>query len=132
MSMNDPISDLLTRIRNSSMVNKPWVDIPCSNQKIRILFILKEEHFIRDYVKIKDDKQGILRIYLKYDYSNKSVIHGITRISTPGCRRYVPVDKIPRVLNGMGISIIATSKGVVSNKKAKFLKVGGEVLCQVW
>jgi small subunit ribosomal protein S8 len=132
MSMNDPISDLLTRIRNSSMVNKPWVDIPCSNQKIRILFILKEEHFIRDYVKIKDDKQGILRIYLKYDYSNKSVIHGITRISTPGCRRYVPVDKIPRVLNGMGISIIATSKGVVSNKKAKFLNVGGEVLCQVW
>jgi small subunit ribosomal protein S8 len=132
MSMNDPISDLLTRIRNSSMVNKPWVDIPCSNQKIRILFILKEENFIRDYVKIKDDKQGILRIYLKYDYSNKSVIHGITRISTPGCRRYVPVDKIPRVLNGMGISIIATSKGVVSNKKAKFLNVGGEVLCHVW
>jgi len=132
MSMNDPISDLLTRIRNSSMVNKPWVDIPCSNQKIRILFILKEEHFIRDYVKIKDNKQGILRIYLKYDYSNNSVIHGITRISTPGCRRYVPVDKMPRVLNGMGISIIATSKGVVSNKKAKFLNVGGEVLCHVW
>lgn len=132
MSMNDPISDLLTRIRNSSMVNKPWVDIPCSNQKIRILFILKEENFIRDYVKIKDNKQGILRIYLKYDYSNKSVIHGITRISTPGCRRYVPVEKIPRVLNGMGISIIATSKGVVSNKKAKFLNVGGEVLCHVW
>ena len=130
--MNDPISDLLTRIRNSSMVNKPWVDIPCSNQKIRILFILKEEHFIRDYVKIKDNKQGILRIYLKYDYSNNSVIHGITRISTPGCRRYVPVDKMPRVLNGMGISIIATSKGVVSNKKAKFLNVGGEVLCHVW
>ena len=132
MSMNDPISDLLTRIRNSSMVNKPWVDIPCSNQKIRILFILKEENFIRDYVKIKDNKQGILRVYLKYDFSNKSVIHGITRISTPGCRRYVPVDKIPRVLNGMGISIIATSKGVVSNKKAKFLNVGGEVLCHVW
>ena len=130
--MNDPISDLLTRIRNSSMGNKPWVDIPCSNQKIRILFILKEEHFIRDYVKIKDNKQGILRIYLKYDYSNNSVIHGITRISTPGCRRYVPVDKMPRVLNGMGISIIATSKGVVSNKKAKFLNVGGEVLCHVW
>ena len=130
--MNDPISDLLTRIRNSSMVNKPWVDVPCSNQKIRILFILKEEHFIRDYVKIKDDKQGILRVYLKYDFTNNSVIHGITRISTPGCRRYVPVDKIPRVLNGMGISIIATSKGVVSNKKAKFLNVGGEVLCQVW
>jgi len=132
MSMNDPISDLLTRIRNASMVSKPWVDIPCSNQKIRILYILKEEHFIRDYVKITDEKQGILRVYLKYDYNNKSVIHGITRISKPGCRNYVPVDRIPRVLNGMGISILATSKGVISNKKAKLLKIGGEVLCHVW
>ena len=132
MSMNDPISDLLTRIRNASMVSKPWVDIPCSNQKIRILYILKEESFIRDYVKIKDDKQGILRVYLKYDYNNKSVIHGITRISKPGCRAYVPVGKIPRVLNGMGIAIIATSKGVMSNKKAKFSNIGGEVLCHVW
>ena len=132
MSMNDPISDLLTRIRNAGMVSKPWVDIPCSNQKIRILYILKEEYFIRDYVKIKDDKQGILRVYLKYDYSNKSVIQGITRISKPGCRSYVSVDKLPRVLNGMGIAIIATSKGVMSNKKAKFLNIGGEVLCHVW
>ena len=132
MSMNDPISDLLTRIRNSSMVSKPWVDIPCSNQKIRILYILKEEHFIRDYVKINDNKQGVLRVYLKYDYNNQSVIHGIQRISKPGCRNYVPVDRIPRVLNGMGIAILATSKGVMSSKKAKFLKIGGEVLCHVW
>ena len=132
MSMNDPISDLLTRIRNAGMVSKPWVDIPCSNQKIRVLYILKEEHFIRDYVKIKDNKQGILRVYLKYDYSNKFVIQGITRISKPGCRSYVSVDKLPRVLNGMGIAIIATSKGVMSNKKAKFLNIGGEVLCHVW
>ena len=132
MSMNDPISDLLTRIRNSSMVSKPWVDIPCSNQKIRILYILKEEHFIRDYVKINDNKQGVLRVYLKYDYNNQSVIHGIQRISKPGCRNYVPVDRIPRVLNGMGIAILATSKGVISSKKAKFLKIGGEVLCHVW
>ena len=132
MSMSDPISDLLTRIRNASMVSKPWVDIPCSNQKIRILYILKEEHFIRDYVKITDTKQGLLRVYLKYDYNDKSVIHGIDRISKPGCRTYVPVDRIPRVLNGMGIAILATSKGVMSSKKAKFLKVGGEVLCHVW
>ena len=132
MSMSDPISDLLTRIRNATMVSKPWVDIPCSNQKIRILYILKEEHFIRDYVKITDNKQGLLRVYLKYDYNNKSVIQGIERISKPGCRAYVPVDRIPRVLNGMGIAILATSKGVMSNKKAKYLKVGGEVLCHIW
>ena len=132
MSMNDPIADLLTRIRNASMVSKSWVDIPCSKQKIRILYILKEEHFIRDYVKINDHKQGKLRVYLKYDYNNQSVIKGITRVSSPGCRSYVAADKLPRVLNGMGIAIIATSKGVMSNKKAKFLNVGGEVLCHVW
>ena len=132
MSMNDPIADLLTRIRNAAMVSKPWVDIPCSKQKIRILFILKEENFIRDYVKISDDKQGMLRVYLKYNYNNDSVIRGIKRISTPGCRSYVPAQKLPRVLNGMGIAILATSKGVISNKKAKLLNVGGEVLCHVW
>ena len=132
MSMNDPIADLLTRIRNATMVSKPWVEIPCSQQKIRILYILKEENFIRDYVKIADDKQGVLRVYLKYDFNNDSVIRGISRISSPGCRLYVSVEKIPRVLNGMGIAIIATSKGVMSNKKAKSLNVGGEVLCHVW
>jgi len=132
MSMNDPIADLLTRIRNAAMVAKPWVDIPCSQQKIRILYILKEESFIRDYVKIEDNKQGVLRVYLKYDYNNDSVIQGISRISSPGCRLYVSVDKLPRVLNGMGIAIVATSKGVMSNKKAKLLNVGGEVLCHVW
>tara|TARA_Y100000590_G_C15592798_1_gene966782 strand:- start:559 stop:951 length:393 start_codon:yes stop_codon:yes gene_type:complete len=130
--MNDPIADLLTRIRNASMVSKPWVDIPCSKQKIRILYILKEENFIRDYVKIEDSKQGILRVYLKYDYNNDSVIRGISRISSPGCRMYVSVDNLPRVLNGLGIAIVATSKGVMSNKKAKLLNVGGEVLCHVW
>ena len=132
MSMNDPIADLLTRIRNAGMVSKPWTDIPCSKQKIRILYILKEESFIRDYVRIKDNKQDILRVYLKYDYNKKSTIQGITRISSPGCRSYVTADRLPRVLNGMGIAIIATSKGVMSNKKAKFLNVGGEVLCHVW
>tara|TARA_B100000700_G_C14979666_1_gene825687 strand:+ start:877 stop:1275 length:399 start_codon:yes stop_codon:yes gene_type:complete len=132
MSMTDPIADLLTRIRNAAMVSKSWVDIPCSKQKIRILYILKEENYIRDYVKIEDGKQDMLRAYLKYDFNNDSVIRGITRISTPGCRSYVSVDNLPRVLNGMGIAIIATSKGVMSNKKAKLLNVGGEVLCHVW
>lgn len=130
--MTDPIADLLTRIRNAAMVSKTWVDIPCSKQKIRILYILKEENYIRDYVKIEDDKQNILRVYLKYDFNNDSVIRGITRISSPGCRSYVSVDNLPRVLNGMGIAIIATSRGVMSNKKAKTLNVGGEVLCHVW
>tara|TARA_Y100001970_G_C14005774_1_gene735754 strand:- start:264 stop:656 length:393 start_codon:yes stop_codon:yes gene_type:complete len=130
--MTDPIADLLTRIRNAAMVSKSWVDIPCSKQKIRILYILKEENYIRDYVKIEDGKQDMLRAYLKYDFNNDSVIRGITRISTPGCRSYVSVDNLPRVLNGMGIAIIATSKGVMSNKKAKLLNVGGEVLCHVW
>ena len=132
MSMNDPIADLLTRIRNASAVSKKWVDVKCSNVNIRILFILKEEYFIRDYVKIEDKKQGILRVYLKYSYDDKPVIRGLKRISTPGCREYVSVEKLPRVLNGMGISIVSTSKGVMSNKKAKNLNVGGEILCQVW
>ena len=132
MTMTDPVADMLTRIRNASSVSKKWVDVKCSNVNIRILYILKEEFFIRDYVKIEDKKQGILRVYLKYSYDDKPVIRGIKRISTPGCREYVSVDKLPRVLNGMGISIVSTSKGVMSNKKAKNLNIGGEILCQVW
>ena len=129
MTMSDPIADFLTRIRNAQMALKKWVDIPSSALKIRISYVLKEESFIRDYVLIKDNKQNVLRLYLRYDDSNNPVIHGLKRISTPGCRRYVPSDKIDRVLNGMGISIMTTSKGVMSNKKAKKLNVGGEVLC---
>ena len=132
MSMNDPIADFLTRIRNAHMAKKHSVDIPSSNLKIRLLYVLKEEKFIRDYFLIEDNKQNILRVFLKYDNDSRPVIQGIKKISTPGCRRYVASDKIPRVLNGMGISILSTSKGVVSNKKAEVLNVGGEVLCQVW
>ena len=132
MSMSDPIADFLTRIRNAHMAKKASVDMPSSNLKIRILYVLKEERFIRDYFLIKDNKQNILRIFLKYDDYNNPVIQGLKKVSTPGRRRYVPSDKMPRVLNGMGISIISTSKGVVSNKKATALNVGGEVLCQVW
>jgi small subunit ribosomal protein S8 len=132
MSMNDPISDYLTRIRNAHMANKQFVDIPCSNLKIRISYILKEEHFIRDYIKILDNKQNVLRLFLRYDNDGRPVIHGLERVSSPGCRRYMPSDKIDRVLNGMGVSIITTSKGVMSSKKAKKLNVGGELLCNVW
>ena len=130
--MNDPIADFLTRIRNAHMAKKYSVDIPSSNLKIRLLYVLKEEKFIRDYFLIKDNKQNVLRVFLKYDNDSRPVIQGIKKISTPGCRKYVASDKIPRVLNGMGISILSTSKGVVSNKKAEVLNVGGEVLCQVW
>ena len=132
MSMSDPIADFLTRIRNGHMANKFSVDVPSSKLKIRILYVLREEKFIRDYFMIKDNKQNVLRIFLKYDDESRPVIQGLKKISTPGCRRYVPSDKIPRVLNGMGISIISTPKGVMSNKKAQLFNLGGEVLCQVW
>ena len=132
MSMTDPVADYLTRIRNGQSKLKKFVDIPCSNIKKRISYILKEEYFVRDFIEIKDNKQNMLRVFLKYDFENEPVIHGIKRISKPGCRIYVASDKLPRVLNGLGISILTTSKGIISNKKAKQLSVGGEVLCHVW
>ena len=132
MSMTDPVADYLTRIRNGQGRLKKFVDIPCSNLKKRISYILKEEHFVRDFIEIKDNKQNMLRVFLKYDFENEPVIHGIKRISKPGCRVYVDSDNLPRVLNGLGISILTTSKGVISNKKAKQFSVGGEVLCHVW
>ncbi len=132
MTMTDPIADFLTRIRNAQMASKPWTDIPVSKLKIRLSYVLKEENFIRDYILIKSEPQDKLRIFLNYDFSDDPVIHGLERISKPGCRNYVSSDNLPRVLNGMGIAILSTSKGVMSNKKAKSLKVGGEVLCHVW
>ena len=132
MSQTDPIADFITCIRNSQAVKKPWVDVPCSNLKKRICYVLKEEHFIRDAMLIKDDKQDIIRIFFSYDNNNSPVINGITKISKPGCRTYVSSSEIPKVLNGMGISILTTSKGVISSKKAELFNVGGEILCQVW
>ena len=132
MSMSDPVADYLTRIRNAQAASKKWVDIPASNLKIRVSYVLKEEHFVRDFILIKDDKQNVLRVFLNYDFDNKPVIHGLKRISKPGCRNYVPANNLPRVLNGMGIAVLTTSKGVISSKKAKILNVGGEVLCHIW
>ena len=132
MTMTDPIADYLTRIRNAQSASKPWVDIPVSKLKIRLSYVLKEESFIRDYILIKHEVQDSLRVFLNYDFADKPVIHGIKRISKPGCRNYVGSDKLPRVLNGMGVAILSTSKGVMSDKKARSLKVGGEVLCHVW
>ena len=130
--MSDPVADFLTRIRNAQSAHKNWVDIPCSNLKKRVAFVLKEENFIRDILLIKDNKQDILRLFLNYDMNNEAVIKGIKRISKPGCRDYVTSGNLPRVLNGLGIAIITTSRGVMSNKKAKKLNIGGEVLCHVW
>ncbi len=132
MSMSDPIADLLTRIRNAQRADKPWVDMPASNLKKRICVILKEEHFIRDFILVTDPVQGRIRVFLNYDHNNEPVIEGLVRVSKPGCRVYAGAGDIPRVRGGLGISILTTSKGVISNKVARRLKVGGEILCQVW
>ena len=132
MSMTDPIADLLTRIRNALAAEKRWTDIPSSMMKKRVIYILKEESYIEDFIFIKDGKKETIRIFLKYDYQGKPVIDGIVRISKPGCRIYVNSNQIPRVLDGLGIAILSTSRGVISNKTAKNLKVGGEHICNVW
>jgi len=132
MSMTDPIADMLTRIRNGMTVEKRFVDIPSSNLKKRIAFILKEEKYIKDFMFVEDKAKSIIRIFLKYDHKGHAVISGIERVSRPGLRVYVGGDEIPRVLDGLGISILSTSKGVISNKTAKRIGVGGEILCKVW
>lgn len=132
MSMTDTIADYLTRIRNALQAKHPKVDIPVSNMKKRLTVILKEYGYIKNYVLIDDKKNGIIRIYLKYDPDGDSVITGIKRISKPGLRKYVNSNEIPRVLNNLGIAILSTPKGVVSDRDAKKLHVGGEVLCYVW
>ena len=133
MSMSDPIADFLTRIRNGLAAKKRWVDVPSSALKKRISFVLKEEKYINDFFFIKSDgNKEIIRIFLKYDYNGDPVIENIKRVSKPGLRVYVGAGEAPRVLDGLGISIISTSKGVLSNKKAKQLGVGGELLCEVF
>ena len=132
MSMTDPIADFLTRIRNAYSTNKRWVDVPSSNMKKRIAYILKEEKYIKDFFFIKDGDFVTIRIFLKYDLNGNSVIEKIVRSSRPGQRIYVGSNEIPRVLDGLGISILSTSKGVVSNKTATKLGLGGEILCEVF
>ncbi len=132
MSMTDPIADLLTRIRNALAAEKRWTDVPSSQMKKRVIYILKEESYIEDFIFIKDGKKETIRIFLKYDYQGKPVIDGLVRISKPGCRIYVNSNQIPRVLDGLGVAILSTSKGVISNKTAKNFKVGGEHICNVW
>jgi small subunit ribosomal protein S8 len=132
MSMTDPIADLLTRIRNALAAEKRWTDVPSSQMKKRVIYILKEESYIEDFIFIKDGEKETIRIFLKYDYQGKPVIDGIVRVSKPGCRIYVNSNHIPRVLDGLGIAILSTSRGVISNKTAKKLKIGGEHICNIW
>jgi small subunit ribosomal protein S8 len=131
MSFSDPIADMLTRIRNAVRINKEQVNIRASKICEGIAAVLKEEGYIRDYDRIDDNKQGLLRITLKYDEEGQPVINEIARVSKPGRRIYSPVDKLPKVLAGMGIAIISTSKGIMSDKNCRQNKVGGEILCTV-
>src|SRR5699024_1659472 len=128
----DPIADMLTRVRNASTVRDEKMELPASKIKRAIAVILKREGLVRDYELIEDNKQGILRIVLKYGTDNEHVLSGIKRISKPGVRVYAKADEVPRVLNGLGIAIISTSKGVLSDREARSQAVGGEVLAYVW
>lgn len=132
MTLSDPISDMLTRIRNAVKAKFNSVDIPGSKLKVEIAKILKDEGFIRNYKFLKDGKQGILRIYLKYGPGQTSVIYGLKRISKPSRRIYVKGKDIKPVLDGMGISILSTSQGIMTDKKARKENVGGEILCNLW
>ena len=129
---SDPIADLLTRIRNASRAEHEKVDVPSSRLKVRIAEILKDEGFIKNYRVLEDPKQGTLRVYLKYGPANEKVISGLVRVSKPGRRVYVTHDKVPSILAGMGVAIVSTSRGVVSDRDARKQKVGGEVLAYVW
>ena len=129
MTMTDPIADMLTRIRNANVVKHETVDVPASNMKKELARILLEEGFIRGYDVIEDGKQGIIRIQLKYGQTGERVISGLKRISKPGMRVYADKHEVPRVLNGLGISIISTSKGILTDKQARRENVGGEVIC---
>ncbi len=132
MSMTDPLADMLSRIRNAGGAGHDKVDIPASRMKIALARIFKEEGFIKNYKVIKDNRQGILRVYLRYDDGQKPIIHRIERVSRPGLRVYVGHEELPRVQGGLGVAVISTSKGVITDRQARKLKVGGEVLCQIW
>lgn len=132
MSKTDPIADYLTRIRNATRAKHRKVDIPSSSLKKEITRILHEEHYIKNYVFMDDGHQGLIRIYLRYDENDKSVIEGLKRVSKPGFRRYVAKNNIPRVFNNLGLAVITTSKGVMTGQNASRIGVGGEILFYVW
>ena len=130
--ITDPVADYLTRIRNAQKARHRHVDIPASKLKRAMTQILVEKGYVRRYLNIDDGKQGLLRIYLKYDRAGKPVIHSLKRISKPGLRTYTGADRLPRVKNGLGIAILSTSRGVMTDKEARLVNVGGEVLAYVY
>jgi len=132
MSMTDPISDMLTRIRNATTVRHDRTDVPASKMKLEIAKILKQEGFIRTFKQLEEGPQGLIRIYLKYAEDGESVIHGLRRVSTPGRRVYRAADDLPKVQNGLGVAVVSTNRGVLTDEQARGLGVGGEVLCEVW
>jgi small subunit ribosomal protein S8 len=132
MSMTDPIADMLTRIRNACHAKHPRVDVPASNLKREVARVLAECRFIDNFAHIEDNKQGVLRLYLRYDRESNSIIRGLKRVSRPGLRNYSGKGQIPRVLRGLGVAIVSTSKGVMTDREARTAGVGGEVLCNVW
>jgi small subunit ribosomal protein S8 len=132
MTMTDPIADMLTRIRNAQRAFYSTVDIPGSRQKTDIAKVLKSEGFIKDFKIMGDKRQGIIRIFFKYDENGESVIGGLKRVSKPGRRVYTKGDKIPQVLHGYGINILSTSKGIMTDRQARKIGIGGEIVCSVW
>ena len=132
MTMTDPIADMLTRIRNANTVGHETVEIPASKMKKAIAEILKEEGYIADFEMIEDDKQGMIKVTMKYGANKEKVISGIKKISKPGLKVYAKAGEVPKVLGGLGIAIVSRSKGIVSDKEARKLGVGGEVICYVW
>lgn len=132
MTISDPIADMLTRIRNANIVRHETLEIPASNIKKEIAEILKTEGFVKNVEYIEDDKQGVIRVFLKYGSKNERVITGLKRISKPGLRVYAKREELPKVLNGLGIALISTSEGVLTDKEARKRNIGGEVLAYVW
>jgi len=130
--MTDPIADMLTRIRNGMRARHAKVDIPASNLKTELARILKEEGYVQNYKRIADDKQGVLRVFLRRTNDGSEVIVGISRVSRPGCRVYVAKDEIPKIQGGLGINIVSTSRGLMTGRQAVREGLGGEILCNVW
>jgi small subunit ribosomal protein S8 len=132
MGMTDPVADMLTRVRNASGAKFAKVDIPSSKLKVQIARIFKDEGYIKNFKVIKDNRQGILRIYLRYDEKNREVIQKLVRVSRPSRRVYARNDAIPKILNGLGIAILSTSRGILTDREARKQGVGGEIMCSVW
>ena len=132
MSVSDPIGDMLTRIRNANKMCMDYVDIPASKMKIAIARILKEEGFIKYYKVTRNNTQGTIRVFLKFGAEREPVLNGLVRVSKPGLRKYVSKDGIPHVLGGLGISVISTSQGILTDRECRRKKIGGEVICNIW